>query len=398
MTEVSRPEVRLLLACARSSRPEKADGIRTLLREPLDWDYLLSLARGHRVMPLLSWNLRDVPPEDVPPGVLQQLEGHFRSNSLRNLSLTAQLIELIDALEAQGIPSIPYKGPSLAASFYGNLALREFIDLDLLIQRHDVARAGDLLGSLGYERLEALTPAQEEAFLRSQREHVFVRRDGGGTVELHWALTPKHFAFSLDPRLLWERAERTSLGRRTVLTFSAEDQLLSLCVHGSKHLWQRLGWICDINELVRVRTDIDWSRLLRSAKGLGSERMLLLGLALAQDLLDAALPHEIEKLARGDAAVGALVGEVKGRLFAEHDHGSGVLETGNVDESRFHPFRTRVRERLRDKVRYCVYTMLIPTVEDWTFVPMPRILFPLYYVLRPLRLAGRYGQRLVKRP
>ena len=37
------------------------------------------------------------------------------------------------ALPLQGIAAIPYKGPVLAAAVYGNLALRTFSDLDILV-------------------------------------------------------------------------------------------------------------------------------------------------------------------------------------------------------------------------------------------------------------------------
>ena len=41
------------------------------------------------------------------------------------------------------------------------------------------------------------------------------------------------------------------LEEQEVRTLSAEDLLLALCVHASKHAWMRLGWICDIAGVVR---------------------------------------------------------------------------------------------------------------------------------------------------
>jgi hypothetical protein len=68
-----------------------------------------------------------------------------------------------------------------------------------------------------------------------------------------------------------------------------------------------------------------------------------------------------------------------------------------VAEPRFHPFRVKVRERIRDKIRYCAYTALAPTVEDWNFILLSKPFFPFYYVLRPARHEGRYRQRLFER-
>ena len=57
----------------------------------------------------------------------------------------------------------------------------------------------------------------------------------------------------------------------------------------------------------------------------------------------------------------------------------------------------KMRERLRDRARYCLRFALATTVGDLTSVRMPRAVFFLYYPLRPLRLAGKYGRRLLNR-
>src|SRR3712207_8653927 len=38
--------------------------------------------------------------------------------------------------------------------------------------------------------------------------------------------------------------------------------LLILCVHGTKHIWGRLSWICDVAELLRTQPDMDWEYVL----------------------------------------------------------------------------------------------------------------------------------------
>jgi hypothetical protein len=144
---------------------------------------------------------------------------------------------------------VPYKGPVLATSVYGNLALRQFVDLDLMIHRHDVLEAKEVLASLGYRPQYQLTRAQEAALLASQCEYAFTHEDGESTVELRWEIT-EHFSFPLDTERLWERLEQVPLGGDNVPTLSPEDTLLILCAHGAKHLWERLGWICDVAELV----------------------------------------------------------------------------------------------------------------------------------------------------
>jgi hypothetical protein len=391
------PEAELLLCCARTSKDsETASRMTALLREDIDWLRVLELARKHRMMPLLYWHLGVGAFEAIPTHFSEELRSSFHQNSLRNLQLTGELLRITRTFEAHTIPIVPYKGPVLAAMAYENLALREFNDLDILVHKQDVARARDLLISMGYRQQNRLAKAQEAAFLKTQREYVFARKDGT-VVELHWAVMPRILSFELEPEDLWDRVSSITLGGDTVSTFSPDDTLLFLCAHGSKHFWYRLAWICDVAELIRVTETIDWERLTEHAGRLGAQRMLFLGLLLANDLIGSPLPQGVTEKIQSDRVVKSLATQVQGWLFQESGKSSDIFAKDLAEESSFHPFRVRIRERFRDKVLYSTRTALTPTPEDWEFLTLPQPLFPLYYVLRPLRIGARYGQRLLKR-
>jgi hypothetical protein len=391
-TKTGRPEDELLLRCARVSRtPEDNRRIGALLREETDWKYLLRVAREHRVVPLLFSHLNATCPEAVPETVLNELRNYYHESTRRNLFLTGELLKLLNLFEANGIHAIPYKGPTLAAMAYGNLALREFDDLDILVRKQDVPRAEELLVSMEYRSQYRLNGEQQAAFLRNHYEHAFTRGDGEVTVDLHWGIMEKHFSFSLDSECLWGRLERISLGGNTVLTLSPEDLLLILCMHGSKHFWERLSWIRDVAELIRVHKKINWEQFMKQASTLGSERMLLLGLYLASDLLGAALPEEVWRRVHTDPTVKALARQVHERLFREANGSLGAFEGLPL-----HPFHLRARERLQDKLRYCIYRVTTITMKDSMLLPLPGYLYPLYYIIRPKRLAGKYGKRVIE--
>jgi hypothetical protein len=393
LVPLERPETELLLRCARVSKSqETAARIEELVQESMDWEYLLRTARRHRVAPLLYWHLDATCPEALPESVLDRLRDHFRANNLRNLFLTGELLRILSVLEACGIPAIPYKGPALAASLYGNLALREFSDLDILVPQRYVPRAKETLASLEYRPQYQLTRAQEAALLRSESECGFTRDDGKSVVELHWGIIDRRFSFPLDPACLWSRLERNSLGGKTVPAFSPEDMLLILCAHGSKHLWKRLGWICDVAQLVHVHENLRWDQVMVRARALGAERMLLLGLFLASDLLGTALPEEVSRRVRADPTVKVLAGRIRERLFWEAGDQTALLEG-----SYFRPLYLKMRERWLDKIRYCIRTVTTQSVEDLELLPLPKSLFSLYYVLRSIRLTGKYGRRLLGR-
>jgi hypothetical protein len=345
------------------------------------------------MMPLLCWHLEAACWEALSEDVRGELRNHLLATTRRNLALSGELLRLLRLFEARGIAAVPYKGPVLAALAYGNLSFREFADLDLLVHERDVWRARDLLVSAGYRPTYEPTRAQEALFTKYYTEHHFGHDGYGHAVDLHWAITQRFFAFAIDLDPLWGRLESVPLGGTDVLTFSPEDLLLILCVHGAKSFWQELYLICDVAELVRSHRGMDWYRVTKQAAKLGSERMLFLGLYLASDLLGADLPEDVFGRVRTDPATKALARWVYGRLFLEAKSPPRIFEG-----AQFYPVHLRMRERLQDKIRYCARALGTTNVEDWTFPTTREYLFPLYYALRIVRLAGKYGRRLLGGP
>ncbi len=379
-----RPEIELLLGCARATpEPEAQDRIRAALRREIDWSYLLRMAERHRLKPLLYWHLRTTGAGAVPGPILDGLLAHFERNKGKNLFLTAQLSRILQLLEAHGIPAVCYKGPALAMSAYGNLALREFDDLDLLVDRQNVLCAKRLLVSEGYRPQAALTEAQERSLLASQHPFGLIRDRGGVIVELHWAISPRYASLAVEPGQLWERLEAISVAGVRVLALAPEVLLPSLCEHGAKHGWERLSWICDIAQMIRTATGLDWDRLVRQAGASRSTRRLALGLCLARDLLGVALPDAPRRQVESDPVLSRLARQVRERLFQEPPGHAGLL-AGAL-------FQLRALERWGDRVRFCRLALTTPTIADWRRVRLSPGLTFLYYPLRAMRLLrGRH--------
>ncbi len=375
----SRPETDLLLCCACvCADSEKAERIATLAQTDMDWSYLIWEASQHRMTPLLYWHLNTLCPEVVPKATMSYLREHFNANARRNLLLTGELLEVLELFSAHGILAIPYKGPLLAASVYGNLALRQAGDLDIMVHKENVPKVGELLVSHGYQPDHQLAHGQEILLPHSQ--YAFHRAAGRISLEIHWQFAPKHFAFPLDFHKLSTRLEPTSLGGCEIDALSPEDLLLILCVHGGKHVWEQLRWICDIAELIRIHQEMDWERIVAQAMCLGCERMLFLGILLARNLLGAALPESVLKTIGTDLVVKSLVAQAEERLFC---NANGLF--------RRIIFHLRMIERWRDRVRYCFYSA-VPVVNDRAIMSLPRFFSFVYYLLRPIRLFKDYGR------
>jgi len=356
-----RPEDELLLYCARTIIDcYTAERIRGLLRREVDWKYVIDAAAAHGMKSLLCHNLANSCPESVPKAILNQLKRYLQAHCLNNLFLTRELTRLLGGLEKIGIPAIPWKGPVLAASAYGDVALRQFGDLDILVRERDATPAKDLLLSSGYHLFYQASAEHEEAFHSLRQVYELVRNDGRVIVELHWAITSQTFYFPLDPASLWEHIETVSLEGTAVRNLAPDDLLLVLCVHGAKHHWGKLLWICDIAELLRVYSKrIDWRRLMDRARTLGGVRMLSLGLILAHDLLGATIPAHVLQQIQGEPKLVFLSAEVR----------SGLFSGGSLMAVERPTFYIQLRERAKDRLRcrlYLAYRMLAPSAQAWT--------------------------------
>jgi len=384
---VARSEDQVLLCIARRRLdPEPAAHLRELLQETLDWEYLLAMAERHCLIPLLHFHLTALTASPISPGVMSRLQDASYENTRSSLSLTGELIKVLEFLGANGIRAIPFKGPTLAMRAYGDVGLRQFGDLDVLVPKRDVPQVKKLLVRRGFSPTPALNSAQQAALLKFDCAYNF--DNGQGVVlDVHWSLVERHSSFAFDPDPFWDRLEPVTIGGKELLTLSTEDLLLILCLHGFTHLWERLGWICDVASLIDQQENIDWRLVMENANKLGLRRILLLGLVLASELLDASLPAEMRLAADGDAVVKRLAHQVEEQLFREHRAPPGLFEGAILD--------LKMRERKRDRLRSGVCLILTPRSYDWMSLSLPESLFFLYYLLRPVRLARKYGLQLL---
>lgn len=351
-------EHELLLWCGAPVRGVKPDVA------GIDWRRFEDLAESHRLLPLAYWALG-----------LPGLKERFQTNLKNSLLLTRELVQLIDLLGENGIPVIPFKGPTLALRAYRNLALRNFCDLDILVRREDVWKARDVLAGVGFTCKTALDAGRESAFLDSYDELVMYGPGGTTLVEIHWEFVPQHFAVAIGFGGCVSRLEHLPIANRTLPSLHPDDMLMVLCAHGSKHCWSHLGLVCDVAWLVTAY-EFDWEPLIVRARRMGTHRMMMIALTLARDLFGVNIPLP------GDPVAGWLAGEITESLFGRRHDESSIAENGRL--------HLRMRERVRDRVRYVVKLATRPGIEDFEMVNLPVSLNFLYRVLRFPRLAIKY--------
>ena len=374
---ISRLEHQLLLhAVGPEQGTATVNKISSLIQEQVDWDYLYLLARRHSVLPLLYSALHKNA-EVIPKDQFQRLQQAYQENVARNVLLTAEMKRLIGLFSEKGIEAIPYKGPALALFAYGEIALRRFVDLDIMVRKEDVVRGIEFLIDDGYELSKELSVEQRALLLRTQHNLQFRRHNGQLIVELHWEVASHHFADSVQAEELWRGLSTLEVGETKLKTMSDNDLLFSLTVHGSRHCWERLLWLCDIAWLVS-RHEPNWELLMARAKATNNERMFLLGLYLCVKLFQMRVPDLVEAELRKDTQLEKLSVIIVDGLF------SGVVHKPATPVEIF-KYNLNIRKSWSSRAHYLRH-MLEPTDGDVHSIALPKRFAFAYYLTRPFRL------------
>ena len=374
-------EVEVLQLCSRAQLDQAAlDRIKELLGENPDWEYLCKIAQRHGMLPLLYRQLDRAARDLIPVDYLKRLKLTYRENAARNLILTAELLSIVEELRTKAIESLPFKGPALAMMAYGDLGLRCFVDLDLIVHWRDVAAAREILIARGYRPSRKLSPQQERLLLASQHNIRFSRNEGRMIVELHWRVAADLYSASVNEEDLWANLETITMENVKLNTLRPEELVFSLCIHGSRHLWERLSWIGDVAALMSSRT-IDWERLLELSEKNGTEGMMFLGLQLASDLCGAPLPQHVRRRIDADSDTKRLAIEIAELIFRSPEYVP-------LSPLKTFKYNLRMRKSWSARARYCAFA-ISPSDEDVDVIALPRFLNFAYYLFRPLRLLGR---------
>jgi hypothetical protein len=369
----------LLACCADSCGDEAGERTRNILSRLLDWERMLRLVDHHRVVPQVYSELSALS-RWVPVQHLNALRLRYQDNARKALWFTGELVRVVGHLESVGIKALPYKGPVLAQTLYGDVTRRQFGDLDILILPTDVLKARAALHDLGYKPAIELAPRHESAYVKTGYEYSFSAAHGSNLLELQWRILPRFYSIDFDVADFFERSDEILVGGRRMRTLRAEDLLLVLCVHAAKHMWVQLSWLCDIAQLVKTGR-LDWNAIQDEGRRLGIERIVSLTLVLAQKLLGLQWQSSRQTWAFQN-----------GRSTAVLDEILRIIERGvHYDTESLSYFRLmmRLRERRQDRVRLLWRLTVTPSVSEWSAIQFPQPLQPLYRLLRLSRLAKR---------
>ena len=396
-TSIHAPHGRLLCHVARAFLckrgiviPDGAGG----QPEAIDAEALVQLAAREGMAPLILWMAKQDHrlQASLSDEVVSQLQAQKQRQHLHSLTLAGELVRTIRLFQSNGIGVVPFKGPTFAQRYYGDVGRRSFMDLDLLVPREQLLRARDLLVAAGYAPAISLSPTEEQAFLESRLAYELFHRQRGTKLELHWSLLPAHNGSTLPSELLWQTASPTLFSETPTRTLHKPLYFIYLCAHASKHRWAKLKWLVDLALLQGTLSFAERVEVREQARQLGFARVVATGLLLLRKVLQVPVPATLVPLTT-DRIAQHLTTEVLDRwLFDE-------LGEGPFREATW--FHLRERERLRDRVPFLLHSLrlVVRTSErDKQFVQLPGYLTVAYPLIRALRVLStdqetRVGQR-----
>ena len=363
---------------------EDVQRLEDAVKDELDWGYIQRFASQHRVFPLIYKNLIQYCSDQVPEHVLHDLKILCLKNFVRTNSQLANLLAVGTLLTESGISYLAFKGPVFTADVYGDIALRSYCDLDLLVSRRDLRRAIFFLIKADFKTDINLNQDQYEKLVNKTHHAVLVR--DSTAVEVHWELSGRYFSGAVDIAKVSGRAVCIALDGRSIMTLGSEDLLVYLCIHGCRHYWLQLDSVCCVHELIRRKQELDWNLVFDIAKEQGANKMLVLGLLLAIQIFQVKLPVEVVEWLGKFPGLQEVACYFAKHLFASSN--SVPMLSGYKEQVRYN---YTIMDKKLDWLRYSMRPLFNTTHSDWEWMKIPAVLSPAYYVLRPLRLIIKYA-------
>jgi len=292
------PEDKILLSVVKLHlSAEETIALNALLPEVKDWNLTVDLLIQHGSAPLMYSKLNKLSNSNCIAAELQsKLQQAYYKTLSRSMVLYQNFVEVLQALDKVNVHPIILKGAHLSETLYGDIALRQFSDLDILIPDDSGEKCLKVLRSMGYKAREANALSNFVAN-HSDFVHYSPMEKGEITVELHIKLHTRSNHYQLSIPDIWLRATYNIINKQKVKVLCTEDLLMHLCVHADKHF--KVGHIQlksfndIINILEQLKSGFDWQKFEILCKQYKCENVVFKYFVLLAKYYQAYLPEEL---------------------------------------------------------------------------------------------------------
>jgi hypothetical protein len=287
------------------------------LSATLDWDYIIHHCTQHELLPVLYNRIKNV--LRVPQHIVRILDNEYKIRKHIYSKQRDEYLCLLNELSKAGLKIILLKGVYLAEKCYNDPLERPYLDMDILIQKHETEDVFRVMKSLGYVQGEynrnthAIDEFNNNRLIgyESELQHYgeFAKLSGSDFlpvyfVDVHHRLSTVFDSFCYDSDLLFQRAEKENIQGINFWRLSNEDFLLHLSSHLYWHTLSlrdiisgrdiRLLSYFDIALFVS-KNEINWQKLFEYARESKLENALYYTLYHCQLIFGNIVPNDIYK-------------------------------------------------------------------------------------------------------
>jgi hypothetical protein len=261
---------------------------------------------------------------------------------------------------------------------YGDVISRQYVDLDILVEKKELVKTVNLLLENNYENTLPLEIISNEICLNTIKDFTVQNKSSKINIEIHWSLFESKYNKAFK-KLDISQTSDFLINQNKLKTLSNETLLIYLCFHGSKHAWERIEWISDIDRLIR-NNKIDFSEIDEFL----DDNSLLLGLYLSNILFDTPLEEKyLEKIV--DDKIKNLSKKVYEIMLDKKYYKDEYYRNKKIFN-----FQVSLYKNLFEKTNHYLRTFFQISEEDCqTFYLEKRSKF-LYLFLRPFRIVKKY--------
>lgn len=364
--------IQLIIESCKTTKEEEL--ILSLISKIEDWEDFIDLAHSHGVFPLVYHTLKYYK-QNIPDEIYSSMKSYNMKIVKQNMLMTAELIKTMKLLEDNGIEAISFKGPTLSQMAYGDIALRQYCDLDILVKKENIYKIYKLLKN-SHTRSLKLNNTQENIWFKYAHD-LGLTTPNNVHIEFHWLMLDSDHPISLKSIDFFGNNNLVAIQNSKLPIISNEKFLIYLCIHGSKHMFERIEWAVDIDKFIRTQ-NIDWDILFDLIKYDNSIRFFLLGLYMSNTLYNTPIENKYSNLFDDD-------------IIQVYNYITYCWsQEKEFNNKRNLKFLLKLFVSLKDKIQYLNKIYLKPTFNEYWYISFPKPLYFLYYPLRQYLLIKKY--------
>lgn len=291
------PEDKLLLSVVKLyPSTEELEYMNALIPQITDWEVFTKSIIAHGSAPLLFKKLCLLGNAQlIPVDVITKLQQAYYKTLTRSMVLYEGFIKVVGAFTAADIQVVSLKGVYLSECLYGDIALRQFSDIDMLVREEDGEKCLEILSGMGF--IPYTTNMTE--FIDSQAEIVHYKPmvKGDISVEVHIRLHRKSKQYNIKTARFINNAIPVTINKTEVYALQLYDLLIYLCVHLDKHFgggYVQMKCFNDIVNLLSINEKvIDWQLFIDACRLHECEELVFKYLVMVNRFYQVPLPQNI---------------------------------------------------------------------------------------------------------